>query len=195
MAGGDGGGIYNSTASSPTVHNCVLWENTDSGGTDESAQIHIDTGSLCVYHSCVQGCWTGCGTSNICVDPLFADADGPDDVVGTADDNLRLLPGSPCIDAGNNAAVPPDVADLDGDGNTTELTPVDLDGNLRFLDDPSTLDTGNSICPIIEMGAYEFVGFELCGIPTITGWGVAAMMLLVATAGTIILRRCTGATV
>jgi hypothetical protein len=77
---------------------------------------------------------------------------------------LRLLAGSPCIDAGDNNSVPADVADLDGDGNTSERTPVDLGGNARFTDDPVTVDTGNpapGYPEIVEMGAYE--RYEFCG--------------------------------
>ena len=62
---------------------------------------------------------------NISDDPLCVDADGADDVAGTEDDDLRLLPGSPCIDAGSNGAVPVDVL-------------TDLDGLPRFIDDPLT---------------------------------------------------------
>jgi hypothetical protein len=60
------------------------------------------------------------------------------------DDNLRLLDGSPCIDAGDNTAVP---------GNIT----TDLDGLPRFYDDPNTIDTGNGTPPIVDMGAHEFI--------------------------------------
>jgi len=38
-------------------------------------------------------------------DPLFADPDGADDVIGTLDDDFRLKPFSPCIDAGLNGAL------------------------------------------------------------------------------------------
>ena len=63
-------------------------------------------------------------------------------MVGTADDDLRLPSGSPCIDAADNTAVPV--------GITT-----DLDGKPRFVDDPNTTDTGNGTAPIVDMGAYE----------------------------------------
>jgi hypothetical protein len=66
-------------------------------------------------------------------------------VVGTADDNVRLSEGSPCIDAGDNGAVPADVE-------------IDLAGNARFLDDPGTTDTGMGTAPIVDFGAYEFDG-------------------------------------
>ncbi len=137
---GSGGGIENS--GSPTLTNCILWGNHDTNPPSELSQ--ISGGTPVINYSCVQG-WTGAfgGTGNTGADPLFADADGPDDVVGTEDDNLRLLPGSPCIDAGDNAAVPPTVD-------------TDLDDRPRFIDDPDTPDTGNGAPPIVEMGAYEF---------------------------------------
>ena len=97
---------------------------------------------------------------NISADPKFVSASpGLDGIWGTADDtfaDLHLLPGSPCIDAGNNADVPADTADLDGDGNTTEPVPFDLAGGSRFADDPYTADTGAGTAPIVDMGAYEF---------------------------------------
>jgi hypothetical protein len=134
-----GGGMRNEYYSSPTVTNCILWGNTAFAGP----QINNDgTSSVTVSYSDVQGGWLG--TSNIDADPLFI---GPGD--------LRLLPTSPCIDAGDNTAVPPDTLDLDGDGDIVEPTPWDLDGRLRFIDDPCTADSGNGTAPIVDMGAYE----------------------------------------
>ena len=52
---------------------------------------------------------------------------------------------SPCIDAGDNAALPPDTTDLDNDGNTTEPIPVDQDGEPRIIDG------------VVDMGVYEYV--------------------------------------
>jgi len=79
---------------------------------------------------------------------------------GIGDNNdygeLQLLPGSPCIDAGDNNSVPADRTDLDGDGNTVEPTPWALDAGLRFVDDVVTADRGNGMPPIVDMGAYEF---------------------------------------
>ncbi|MHC4659374.1 MAG: choice-of-anchor Q domain-containing protein, partial [Planctomycetota bacterium] len=63
--------------------------------------------------------------------------------------DYHLLPGSPCIDAGDNNSVPADTTDLDGDGNTTEPIPWDLDGNPRVVDGDND---GNSV---VDMGAYE----------------------------------------
>ena len=133
-----GGGIYN-LASFSTVTNCILWDN--------APDQFYDLGFPTVSSSDVQGGWLGVGSNNIDADPLFVDADGPDDIIGTDDDDLRLLPGSPCIDAGDNTAVPVG-------------TTIDLDGNPRFVDDPCTADTGipDGANPIVDMGAYEFQG-------------------------------------
>ncbi len=129
----EGGGILNLGAG--TVENCVLWANSDAGGSDESAQVHIDGGGVDVDFSCVQGLTGGLGgLGNIDADPLFVDPDNG---------NFRLSTGSPCIDAADNTAVPEDVT-------------TDLDGNPRFFDDPDTPDTGNGTPPIVDMGAYEF---------------------------------------
>jgi len=127
---------------------------------DESAQ--IQGGTLVINYCCVQG-WTGSlgGVGNIDENPLFKDADGPDDIPGTEDDDLQLAHASPCIDAGDNNSVPADMAELDGDGDTSERTPLDLGGNARFTDDPVMADTGAGTPPIVDMGAYE--RYELCG--------------------------------
>jgi len=140
----DGGAMYN-WSSTPMLTNCILWGNTASGGP----QIRISNGSILDISYCnVQGGYSG--TGNINADPLFVDADGPDDTVGTADDNLRLSAGSPCIDAADNTAVP--------SGVTT-----DLDGKPRFVDDLCTTDTGNppGADAIVDMGAYEFLRSDI----------------------------------
>lgn len=106
-----GGGIY---GGSQPVTGCIFWGNSDGGGTDESAQ--IDAGTPDINYSCVQG-WTGGlgGVGNMGLDPLLADPDGPDDVPGTADDDLHLLPGSPAINAGSNYV--PQLPGEDFEGN------------------------------------------------------------------------------
>ena len=143
-AGGEGGGVFMNTFST-SLTNCILWGNTAMGGvSDESAQVHVLDGTLAVDYSCVQY-WSGTygGTGNTGLDPLFVDADGADNVAGTADDNLHLLPGASAIDAGDNAAVPAGVT-------------IDLAGGPRFIDDPATPDNGSGIPPIVDMGAYEY---------------------------------------
>ena len=97
------------------------------------------------------------GSDIIDADPLFVDPDGPDDDPNTWEDNdFRLLPGSPCIDAGDNLSVPRDEFDLDGDGDPNEPWPVDFDDLRRFFDDTNTPDTGLGTAPIVDIGAFEY---------------------------------------
>jgi hypothetical protein len=150
-----GGGIFNygyTDGAFPWVVNCILWGNTAAGWLTETDQIYDDPYSeTTIYYTCLEG-WSGAfgGAGNHGDDPLLADADGADDIVGTEDDNLRLSAGSACIDAGANGAVPEDSPDLDNDGNTTEPIPWDLDGGTRFVNG----DCNGTI--VIDMGAYEF---------------------------------------
>jgi hypothetical protein len=117
-AGGSGGGVYCSWATAGVeVLNCILWGNSDSSGSGESSQIRISTGPpvVVVDYSCIEGLSGGLGgTGNIGDDPWFVDADGDDDVVGTEDDDVHLLEGSPCIDTGHPA---PQYQDIDGSRN------------------------------------------------------------------------------
>ncbi|MCH8242497.1 MAG: right-handed parallel beta-helix repeat-containing protein, partial [Planctomycetes bacterium] len=141
----NGGGMANDT-SSPVIANCIFWDNNDAGGMDESAQIHTNSGTPVVNYSIVQGGWAGAGgAGNLSSNPMF------DAVKG----NLSILLGSPAIEAGDNTAVPADTADVDGDGDTVELLPLDLDGNRRFVDELLTVDTGVGPAPIVDMGAFE----------------------------------------
>jgi hypothetical protein len=159
-AGHNGGGVYSDSNTVAFIDNSVFWGNTDTGDGTEAAQI---SGLAWVNYSCVEG-WTGSlgGTGNIGDDPnLVRDPyDGGDGWgQGNNDDygDLRLTEGSACIDAAGNNSVPPDTADLDNDGNTSEPTSRDLIGHLRFIDDPNTADTGSGTSPIVDMGAYEFI--------------------------------------
>ena len=160
VADASGGALYNWTVDvSVTGVNCVFWGNSDSGGSDESAQIH--GGTVDVSYSCIQGLDAFAGNGNCGDDPLFVQMPdpGPDEIWGTEDDDygdLRLQPGSPCIDAGSNFEVPLDEIDVDDDGCFGERFPIDLDGNRRFFDDPATEDTGIGCGPIVDMGPYEF---------------------------------------
>jgi len=136
--------MWNHSDSNPTVVNCILWGDTPDEIYDEGAY-RVTAAS----YTDVEGGWPGEG--NIDADPVFVDPNNAD---------FRLSADSPCIDAGDNTAVPSDTADLDGDGDTTERTPLDLDGNPRFVDDPLTDDTGVADPPdyleIVDMGAFEF---------------------------------------
>ena len=167
-AANGGGGVLCVNGASPAIVNCVVWGNSAPTGS----QIALHESSVLVVSYCdVQGgaaaasLESGCvltwGDGNIDADPLFVDPDGPDDDPNTWGDNdYRLNPGSSCIDAADNTAVPLDTFDLDEDGDTDERTPFDLDGNPRFVQDPFTDDTGVPDPPlywyIVDMGAYEY---------------------------------------
>ncbi len=84
------------------------------------------------------------GPNTIYADPLLVDPNGADNLPGTEDDDLRLSAGSPCVDAASDEAVPDDVADLDGDGDSGEALPLDADGNDRVAG------------AAVDIGAYEF---------------------------------------
>lgn len=157
QANGFGGGIQNRVQGRPSLINCIVWGNADRSGTGEHAQLYNEPSSptlpepFWVHSSCVQG-WTGDlgGVGNIGDDPLFIDP-GHWDNNGTPEDpsedtwingEYHLQTGSPCIDAGDNTAVPADVL-------------TDLDGKPRFINDPLVPDTGGGTPPIVDMGTYE----------------------------------------
>ncbi len=144
---GDGGGIF-CLGTLPSLTNCILWANTDIGGTpNEAAQIYVYSGTPAINYTCIQG-WTGTygGTGNIGDDPLFVDIDGPDNIVGNDDDNARLLYGSPCLDTGDNSAVPGYItSDLDGDSRIQNTT-VDM-GPYEGANQAFILDTKDITVP------------------------------------------------
>jgi len=132
------------TADELRILNGILW--------NSGREISI-SGDLLVTiaKSDVWGGWEGPG--NIAVAPLFIDPAGPDGLLGSEDDDLRLGHGSPCIDAGDPTALPKDFADMDDDGNTAEPLPHDRDGRTRIV--------GTSV----DMGAYETPATEARSMP------------------------------
>ena len=145
----NGGGGLLSFGSNTLVRNCVFWGNA----LEEMFDAFSTTS---VTYSNVQGGHPGVG--NIDLDPLFVSPAGGD---------YRLSAGSPCIDAGDNTAVPADTVDLDGDGDTAESIPLDLAGIPRFVDDLGTTDTGvpGNGYPnaVVDMGAYEYAFAPVTG--------------------------------
>ncbi|MEN6307312.1 MAG: chitobiase/beta-hexosaminidase C-terminal domain-containing protein [Anaerohalosphaeraceae bacterium] len=93
-----GGAIHDASM----ITNCILWDNT----APIAPQIYADNSANNLNYSDIEGGWTGAGTDNINLDPLFVDA---------ANGDFHLRPDSPCLDRGNDAAVPAEVlTDLDG---------------------------------------------------------------------------------
>ncbi|MFQ5572033.1 MAG: hypothetical protein ACE5G0_20340, partial [Rhodothermales bacterium] len=117
----DGGAVLN-ISSSPTIINSVLWANQAGDRGPEMLNLGSNTAPS-IFNSIVGGGLPDGavdGGGNLDADPLFADFDGADGVVGTADDDLRLMLGSPAIDAGRNDGLVFDLLDLDDDGDTGE---------------------------------------------------------------------------
>jgi beta-lactam-binding protein with PASTA domain len=139
------------TPSNVQITNCILW--------DGGSEIYTGNSTVTITYSNIQGGWSGTGNKN--VNPLFVDMDGPDNVVGTEDDNVRLSAGSQCLDVGNNASVPPSVV-------------VDMDANPRIMNGT------------VDMGAYEFVTETLVTVPNVTGMGQADAESAIISAGLIV---------
>ncbi|MHC4643068.1 MAG: right-handed parallel beta-helix repeat-containing protein, partial [Planctomycetota bacterium] len=133
----NGGALYFDGPDGAKITNCILW-------SDTPQEIYPDLlgNEIVITYNDVQGGWPGQG--NIDVDPCFFDA-GYWDANGVwIDGNYYLLQTSACINAGDNNSLPVDIQDLDGDSNTTEPIPYDLDGNPRIIYD------------VVDMGASEF---------------------------------------
>ncbi len=144
-----GGGIYNNSTGSVTVAmtNCIMW------GDGPNEIINTSGALTTINFSNIGGsggsaAWDSLlgldGGGNIDADPLFVDPLGLDGLAGTADDDLRLLPGSPCIDAADYDAY------LSVGGGA-----ADLDGKTRIIDNINVLDTGVGVVTYLDMGAYE----------------------------------------
>ena len=150
------------------VGNCVIWGNEDTAGMGTlAAQIcptavtETETGGF--TYCCIEG-WSGAtgiaGKGSIGGDPRFVDAAGL---------NLRLLAGSPCIDAGNDGFYPAATTDPPaGTGGGHVPGAADMDGNCRFA--------GRSV----DIGAYEFGALTRCA----TTWYVQADANSLAADGT-----------
>jgi predicted outer membrane repeat protein len=147
---GTAGGLYVSTGTDATVTNSIFWGNSDGSpnSTSDSQLFAVNAhGSfITALSTTIEG---------QSPDPKFIDINGADNVPGNFDDNLRLQPNSPCIDAGNNNLVSADTYDLDDDFNVFEKWSTDIDGNPRLVDDLLVADTGVGPAPIIDRGAFE----------------------------------------
>ncbi len=94
--------------------NCIFWDQNNALGV-------LDQANISVNHSCVRGGWTG--NEIVVADPKF---------VKSAWEIFELHGDSPCVDAGDNEAVPTEVE-------------VDLGGRRRLLGEN------------VDLGCYEYV--------------------------------------
>ncbi|MCA9053647.1 MAG: hypothetical protein KDA75_07405, partial [Planctomycetaceae bacterium] len=97
------------------VQNSIIWP-------DDARDVFEmkDGATLDISHCCVRG-----AKDLPDVTPL-----GPR-IDGAANGDFRLGEQSKCIDAGKAEYLPPDQFDIDGDGNTSEPLPLDLNGKPR----------------------------------------------------------------
>jgi hypothetical protein len=120
------------------LRNCIAWGNVDpmtQGILDFTDGSGATFGDSEVSYTIVEpdesfwdcdlpdNCFNTMSCTNFACDPLF---------VGST--NFHLGTGSPAIDSGESTtagSLLPDVFDFDGDANTTEDVPWDLDGNTR----------------------------------------------------------------
>lgn len=152
-AGSTAGAVYGQTKMQVVFWNSILWNNTASVAAVFDKQAAVKTGdlsSLSFSRSNIQG-----GSGSTGWDPLFVDLNGADNVAGTFDDDLHLRGGSPCFDSGSNDLIVPDTFDLDGDADTAEATPVDLDEKPRTADIPAIADYPGEPNPTVDRGCYE----------------------------------------
>jgi predicted outer membrane repeat protein len=136
-----GAAIGAGRANTAILANCILWQNPGRTVNSQNALLRF----------CLVDEAGASGVGLITGDPQFVDPDGDDNVAGTDDDDLRLMPGSPAINAGNNLSVPADQS-------------TDLDGNPRF-----------DGC-VVDAGCFEFVGADVGNPPgDATGDGVVGI--------------------
>jgi hypothetical protein len=139
IANNSGGGIrVEEPTTESTVTNSVVWGNSNGG--------QFTATMPAVRYSNVQGGAPGPGNKN--ATPLFVGA-----IVG----NYALLANSPCIDAGHNWGLPEDASDMDSDGNTNELIPLDFEGNPRITDNIAIANC-EEFAAVVDMGAFETAG-------------------------------------
>lgn len=164
----DAGGIAAIRGVTVRMRNSISWGNVALGASQELALLD-DSGvgpTVDVAFCDVAGGQAGVavstngtlawGAGNLDADPLFVDRLGADlDATTAADGDYRLAAGSPCIDAGDVGEIPPDVLDIDDDGDLLEAVPLDLGGLPRRFDDPAVADTGAGAAPVVDLGSYE----------------------------------------
>ncbi len=143
------GGATWSLNSTLSIRNSILWNNQPGANGTLGNQIGGASTGYDIRASIIQD-YDGSVPAAFTFgdDPQFEDADGPDDVYGTIDDNVRLTANSPAIDSGDNAFAGP---------------MQDFDGGDRKLDDVGMPDVGLGSGPIVDRGADEFDGASCLG--------------------------------
>jgi len=147
------GGAIHSTSGNVSFYNSIIYNNqSEVHGTENLSFRKHENSVLTMDHNILAGAFPDSVTvdmgGNFFEDPLFVDPLGPDRIAGTLDDDLRLQPTSPAIDAGDNNLLQADVLDLDNDGDTSELLPLDMDRLQRIA--------RTDQLQFVDLGAFEF---------------------------------------
>jgi len=150
------GGIFEDFSGNTDIANSIFYNNQDQSGETRDAQL-FSSNNMTVTYSCVEQ-WIGGGAGMTSADPQFEDENNYD---------LRVEPGSPCEDAGDDSAVP---------SGLTE----DLDGEDRIA--------GTAV----DMGAYELNCQSNSVSYCTAGTSYAGCQALLSSSGTASLSQASG---
>ncbi len=147
-----------------SLNSCSVFDNRSAGVANLAAQFGNPSGNgglpFLMTSVAIQGITSP--INGVTLQNVFAidgnggvvDADGPDGIYGTADDDLTPHLCSLLIDAGSSASSVTDVFDLDEDGRTTEVWPQDFYRNNAFVDLPVQNVTPD-LAGMTDIGAVE----------------------------------------
>lgn len=122
FAGEGGTGISLSGPITITIRNSIVWGNR---GPDDDVFTDFDAEAE-IFHSNIEGGWSGPGADNIDADPRFVDLQN---------DDFQLTIGSPCVDAADNTLL--------------DLPEFDIEGDPRILNGDADPEA------VVDMGADE----------------------------------------
>ncbi|MDJ0582558.1 cadherin domain-containing protein [Crocosphaera sp.] len=137
-------GFDSSDRINTTIRNSIIWGNAGTA-------LSINSSSLATFNA---------GDTNIIQDGQFGGVNQDPLFVDAINDDLRLRENSPAIDLGNQTNLPTDTSDLDGDGDTSEATPIDLDGATRVVGenvDAGAFEFATNAAPVIEDQSFSTV--------------------------------------
>jgi hypothetical protein len=129
-----------------TVSNCIVAGNTANTGPDVAASELTSNGANFIGSTRDANGFTSTDKTFLSTGTTLANLLGPLADNGGPTKTHALLPNSPAINAGNNASIPADTPDLDGDTNTTEPAPFDQRGS----------GFERVVGQAVDAGAYEF---------------------------------------
>ncbi len=133
--------VIQTTVVGTTLTNCILWNNQSSQGVNNAPVFLSSNGIRPRFDACLVQGWNGTlpGAGSFTAEPKFVSLLGPDGLLGTIDDDLRLRTGSPCQDRGITS-------------DQVSQLQFDLLGKPRVYDE--TRVTVGAFGPI-DLGAYE----------------------------------------